>query len=352
MAYDIESGQKPPPLCFSGIPGAGKTSLLKYAQNVLCKRNWLCGYGEASPDTSGAIDDFLEDMRRALPRGRIADRFASRLTEISVSAAGLGAGIKLGAVSERTAYARVREIFTILGDIAKKSAVGVALLLDEAQVLPRGDLKLLFRAIGSLDDYPVSLIVAGLPSISGIIFGVGDHDETTGPIVLFPPGLSPLSHRDSCRALTIPIRDGGGNIREKEIDYMATLAEGHPLTLRMLGGAAWEFADRDATDASPLLIQAHHVRNAVHATHRQLRLAYYEPMWRRSTDAQRKVMIALASVQRRGECSFAAVINSVPDADDSLFELFDRGVISSEDRDRLRFSIPGFGQYVLLKSSN
>lgn len=346
VVHEVENGHKPAPLCFSGAPGAGKTSMLKYAQKALQQKNWLCGYSEASPDTSAAIDDFLGDVSRALPKGRVAEKFSSRLTEINVSAAGVGAGIKLGDAAERTTYARVRELFTILGDVAKKSGVGVALLLDEAQVLPRRYLKLLFRTIGSLDDSPVCLIAAGLPAVSGIIYGVGDDDEISGQLVLFPPDLSPLSQTDSRRALATPIRAAGGFIWERQVDYMASFAEGHPLTLRMLGREAWELADRDSANTSPLPIEAVHVEKAIAATHRQLRIAYYDPMWRKSNEAQRKVMISLASAQREGKgFDFYTIANS--STGDSLFELFDRGVISNEDRDELKFTIPGFGKYVL-----
>jgi hypothetical protein len=351
-AYEIQNERHPDPICFCGATGTGKTSLLKYAQDTLREKGWLCGYSEASPDASSAIDDFLDDVRRELPRGRIPEKFISRISELSVSAVGLSAGIKIGDVGQRTAYARVREIFSILGEIAKKTGTGVALLIDEAQVLPQHDLRLLFRAIESLHGYPVSLIVAGLPGVAGNISGVDDKRELSGPSVLFPPHLSPLSLSESSEALYVPVEDQGGIIEGLAAIAMTGFAEGHPLTLRKVGGSAWEFADQDADDSSPVTIKEKHANRAIREVGRQLKLAYHEPMWQRSTDAQRKVMIALATSSALDIMGQRSDISNVTrNAHDVLYELFCRGVVYEDGDDRgIDFTIPGFYAYVQSKA--
>jgi hypothetical protein len=177
----------PTRLCFLGPPGAGKTSILKYAQDTLRDKNWLCGYSQASPDASTAIDEFLEDARQVLPRGGVGQKFLSRLTEISVSFGGIGAGVKVAESRERPTYARVREMFQTLGDVAKKTNTGVALLIDEAQALPDRDLDLLVRVLDNLYSYPVAVILAGLPGIPAKL----SKDETTGADTLIVPSPSP-----------------------------------------------------------------------------------------------------------------------------------------------------------------
>ena len=356
-AHDIESGYKPDPLCFLGSPGAGKTSLLKHAREVLRARNWLCGYSEASPDASSAIEDFLEDARRALPAGKISERFLSRLTEISVSAAGIGAGVKLGSSGQRTMYSRLFDFFATIGDVAKKSGAGVAILIDEAQVLPESDLRLLFRSIRNLDQYPVSIIVAGLPTLLMDIVESSSGRATGEKLRLFlVPELTPS---ESIQALSTPIRDAHGIIQDTQLNRMARFAEGHPLTLRMLGATAWELADDGIPDDLPLIIEESHVDTAIREVSRQLRLAYYEPTWQKSSAAERKCLASLAAngVPEGYDWLSApedrAWFLETPDLfpvmyramnDDILSSLVNRGIIRLNHPEE--FTIPGFRQFV------
>jgi len=350
-------GFSPDPLCFIGPPGAGKTALLKYAKQTLITKNWLCGYSEASPDTSSAIEDFLNDARRSLPAGKIAEKFLSRITEVSISGPGVGAGIKLGEASNRTAYSRLVDLFTAIGDLAKRSGVGVALLIDEAQALPAGDLRLLLRCIRSVDNYPVSIIIAGLPALVWDIVE-SDSGRATGEKfrIFLVPELTP---GESLQALYMPIDDADGAIRETQLRRMVHFTEGHPLTLRILGAAAWEAADNTILDDRPLAIEESHVSEAIQETTRQLWLAYYEPMWRKSSAEERELIISIAAKQApRGNDWLSASEDRAWFLEgndllswlwhaangDTISSLANRGVISMIHPDE--FTIPGFGRFV------
>jgi AAA ATPase domain len=354
-AHEIEHGHEPLPLCFLGVPGIGKTTLLKYARDSLRDRNWLCGYSEASPDASSAIDDFLEDARRALRSGKIAEKFLSRLTEISVSMAGVSAGFKLSG-SPRTAYVQVLSLFDALGDIAKKSGVGVAFLIDEAQVLPPGDLDLLFRCMGHMNDFPVSLISAGLPEIPSMV----GYGKATGERLTYED-CPALTLEQSIDALAVPISDAGGFVEYAQLARMARFSEGHPLTLRILGAAAWEYADDDAVNNRMLSIKSGHVDKAIIDARRQLRLAYYEPMWLQSSEKEQRFLSALASAitSARGPVDYVDFLGpmerSFPRAYTTFHALRYRGVtreVRSENHysSFIDMAIPGFVQFLTEQS--
>ena len=340
-SYDVERRRHPDPLCFIGAPGMGKTCLLKHARESLRAKHWICGYSEASPNAASAIDDFLEDMRRQLPRGRATAKFLSRLTEINVSAAGIGAGFKLSSAGQRTYYSRLLEIFAAIGDAP---GTGVALLIDEAQTLPKDDLRLIIRVINNLENSPVSLIIAGLPGIPTRLGG--ERDESTQDRVRIPPQLLPLTSEESFDALALPIKEVGGSVEDAQLKRMVHFAEGHPLTLRLLGSQAWELADDDSADRRPLFISARHVAEAIKQTRRQLEVTYYEPMWSRCDKAERKLLIAIAGATGRTwrRLLLPSVQESIQDAPDLIYSLKCNGIISSGDR--IQFTIPGFGQFV------
>jgi hypothetical protein len=347
MVYDIQGGHQARRWVFIGPPGAGKTALLRYAQNALVSRNWLCGYSEASPDAATAIGEFLDDARRALPRSGIGERFHSRLTELNVSFGGLGAGIKLADPGESPTYVKVRDLFTSLGEIAKKSRTGVALFIDEAQALPSQELNLLLRVVRRLDDCPVVILLAGLPSLPKILGGrdKGIFERPTVDLVWYHT-IGSLAAEEAFHALADPIRDGGGIINDKEIERMSKFSEGHPLTLHLLGANTWDLADGDLDSQAPIFLSEEHVTAAIKSTSRQLTIAYHEPMWSNCDSSERELLIMLASSEFHLE--FMMKSASFPDRDDILYTLRGRGLIetTADDHHFLQFAIPGFSDFI------
>jgi hypothetical protein len=328
--------------CFLGPPGSGKTSILKYAQHLFLARDWLCGYSEASPDAATAIGEFLHDVRRALPRHGAGQKYLSKITEISMSFGGFGAGIKLSE-DRKPAFSLVLELFAALGDLAMRQGVGVAILIDEAQALPGGDLDLLIRSISRLDRFPITLVMAGLPSIPGKL----DREDGPTNAVTWFSMLHPLTQTESFEALGAPIRDNGRTVRDSEIARMADFSEGHPLTLQMLGSQVWDIAS-DSPDSQKIEIDASHVSKAIGATHRQLLLAYYEPMWRRCDESERRTLAKLAYAPQPVDYFMFIDLSwkATPEVDRVILGLRDRGVLQMRDNWSLEFSIPGFRDYV------
>jgi hypothetical protein len=85
MANNVQAKSEPSRYCFLEPPGAGKTSILKHAQKSLQAKNRLCGYSEASPDAATAIDEFIADARRALPRSGIGEKQPGAIPDVDTS---------------------------------------------------------------------------------------------------------------------------------------------------------------------------------------------------------------------------------------------------------------------------
>ena len=361
---EVEGRLDPAPLCFLGTAGAGKTSLLKYARKELRAKNWICGYSEASSDAGNALEDFLEDIRRSAPGRRISSQTLSRLTGLTVSGLGVGASVKLGPGADRTRYQRVFDLLATLGKLSMKSGSGVALLIDEAQVLPEADLRLLFRVANSLDGYPVSLMIAGLPGTPSRIAGETrrsrrdedrdedwDSDKSTGPLVRIVPYMQPLTTEESILDLSIPVQEADGRFASKaDIMSLVAFAEGHPLTLRMLGAAAWEAADDGSENHGPV-INSEHVSWAIRSATEQLRWSYHEPMWTQSSSRERDLLLAIASQTESIHVPSLCLLVKQPQIDvyDVFYSLRNRGVV--HDSDFASFAIPGFRQFLQRNSS-
>ena len=163
----VAENRKHHPICFLAPAGLGKTTLMKKIALDLQQKDWFCGYSEASPEASTALHDLLSDAEDTFPRSGLGKRLLRRVTGINVKAGPVGLDVALGSSDEATAYTRMVKFLSEKSHSAKRRHSGVALLLDEAQVLPRGPYESTHpRAIRRLnDDLPIILILGGLQKV-------------------------------------------------------------------------------------------------------------------------------------------------------------------------------------------
>ena len=343
LANQIETEGHHSPLCFLAPAGLGKTTLLKQVGRELTQRNWLCGYAEASQDAALAIQDLLADARQALPPEAIGARFRARLQEFNVTAGPVGAGFKLGSLNDGTAYTQLRELLTSLGELAKLDQVGVALLIDEAQVLPSNALDLLFRVVNRLDDFPIAAIMGGLPNIPNVI----GNGLRSAPYVFYAD-LDPLSSEDARAALAEPIAAAGGQCEPSALAHLVKFAEGHPLTLQMVGSSAWIAADRETSPEEVPFIQERHAAVAIDAAQSQLTLAAYRPVWARCKKPERRLLLALANSMGGVQSESDLLSNlkaAMTNPEKVLDNLVGKGVVYARE-EAVRFVVPGFDEFV------
>lgn len=296
FTHDVKTAQRSDIVCYLAPPGLGKTCLLKNTRRNLQGQGWLCGYSEASTDPDTAITDLLYDATEALPEEGAGARFRSRIDEFNISAGPVGVGMKLGSQADLTVYAKFTKLLAGIGAMAKRHGTGVALIIDEAHVLPRQNLELLLRAVNRLDELPIALIVAGLPSIPRrMIHGL--PDEST-PSLIFYSDLRPLSWEHAEQALRVPASDAGVSFQEDALEILLRFAKGNPLTLQMIGSAAWLEACHSAGQQEPYIIEAIHARTAVSSTKSQLTTAVYSPLWSKLTPDEKSVLAALAECEK------------------------------------------------------
>lgn len=352
-------------LCFLAPAGLGKTCLLKLARRTFQQKGWLCGYSEASSDATTSILDLLSDAGEALPQEGIGAKFRARIQEFNVSAGPVGVGMKLGESSgDPTAYSRLLRLLTSLGQFAVQAGVGVALIIDEAQALPRHDLELLMRVISRIDDLPVAVLIGGLPKIPQKLID-GDDDARTMPGIWYHP-LAPLTAEESRRTLADPAAEAECTFQPDALESLIRFAEGNPLALQMLGSAAWLQMDRSAAANETANITDDHARAAIDSVTSQLVISVYEPIWMGSTDAERAMLRAIArggwSTEATDQARFTwtslAMGSSISGlSPDEIFEITNKfagnGMIyplESMHRLDIRFALPGFGDYLIRQS--
>ena len=324
------------PICFLASAGLGKTTLLKKIALDLRKKDWFCGYSEASPEAATALHDLLADAGEAFARRGLSKRLIRRVTGINVKAGPVGLDVALGNSDETTAYTQVVKFLSEKCRAAKRHHSGIALLLDEAQVLPSSHMNLLLRAIRRLDsDMPIILIMGGL---SKVVNNIGSKDQTN-PYVEYCH-LGPLSQEEAFHVLNDPMVDARAELLPEASAKLTEFANGHPLTLQLLGSSAWVEADRQSLGDDVLTIQETHAVAAISNVRSQLRTSYYQPMWSSCDKREKAVLRALAS---RDLSNPDSLYRLMLESWAVIQRLEERGVISQYP---LLFAIPGFEDFI------
>jgi hypothetical protein len=224
------------PICFLGPSGFGKTSLLTQAIARLRDQLWICGFAEASSDTATAIEDLLTDIHRSLPRRNIVERAFSRILGINITAGVIGFGLTLRDAQGSTSYGRLAMILSRLVKLSTKNGAGLAIFIDELQVLSESDINKILSAASQLAGLPIAMVFSGLPSLTDL--GGADKEMGRSTAHMDYHSLEPLTRAEATAALTNPLASIGGSFNPEALERIIDFANGHPLVVQMLGSNA------------------------------------------------------------------------------------------------------------------
>ena len=360
-AYGELSG---PLLVFHAPRGVGKTSLLREAQREAEEHGFVTVWVACArrqpllPELVDRVGNALEAAE--VVTGRATGPWRARMQRLSLQVGPPGVQVGAEITRERETgpepTAPVAAIEDLLHEAATKvrtrGGSGLAVFVDELHAAMRADAAILLNALQNLDgrreDNPLTVIGAGLPSTPEELTRAATFGERTSFVGLQPPGRPGArsrrsSSRPSCSAspgTTAPSPPSSGRAR------------GYPYFLQLLAHAAWQAATPDEGDR----VTAAHVRKGRPAAEQQLQ-AMYRARWRAATPLEQDFMAAMAGeadastepgeepavargavAARMGRTSRAV---SMP-----RDRLLDKGIIESAGHGLLRFTLPGFTDYV------
>ncbi len=359
-AYGELSG---PLLVFHAPRGVGKTSLLREAQREAEEHGfvtvWLACVRRQPllPELVDRVGNALETAE--VVTGRAAGAWRARLQRLSlqVGPPGLHVGAELSREPDPPAGATapVAAIEDLLHDAAtkvrKRGGSGLAVFVDELHAAMRADAAILLNALQNLDgrreDNPLTVIGAGLPSTPEELTRAATFGERTAFV-----GLSLLDGQGSKQALVEPADELGVSWEDRAVAAVERTARGYPYFLQLVAHAAWEAAKPGEGD----VVTAAHVRKGRPAAEQQLQ-AMYRARWRAATPLEQELMAAMAV--EAGESTEPGEEPTVARSDVAARmgrtsravsmprdRLLDKGIIESAGHGLLRFTLPGFTDYV------
>lgn len=347
-----------PLLVFHAPRGVGKTSLLRIAQRQAAEVGFVSAWVACSrerpflPELVRAVDRALT-RAEVIPPGEAGAGWRARLEGISVEFGLPGAKVRADLARKQPPAAPASGTAPIaaLEDLLHEAAVavrrrggaGLLVFLDELHAASADDMATLLNALQNLDgereDNPLSVITAGLPVTPEALTRAATFGERSA----FVP-LDLLSDADARTALTAPAESLGVEWSAEALDRLVAEAHGHPYFLQLVGSAAWNAARPDEGDV--LGLDA--VDAGVPAANEQL-TAMYRARWGSATEGEQAFLAAMAAagtdnvtraqIAHRLGVSTQAI--SVPRE-----RLIEKGVIEPVGHGLVRFTLPGFGDYV------
>ena len=351
-----------PLLVFHAPRGVGKTSLLREAQREAEEHGFVTVW-VACARRQPLLPELVDRVGHALEAaevvtGRDTGGWRAQVQKVSLQVG--PPGVQLGAEIRRApepvqAPAPVAAIEDLLHEAATKvrrrGGSGLAVFVDELHAAMRPDAAVLLNALQNLDgrreDNPLTVIGAGLPSTPEELTRAATFGERTSFV-----GLRLLDDRGSKQALVEPARLLGVSWDDRAVAAVERSARGYPYFLQLLAHASWQAASPDEGDR----VTAAHVRKGMPAAEEQLQ-AMYRARWRAATALEQDFMAAMAAeagaTTEPGEepaVARSAVATRMGRTSRAVSmprdRLLDKGIIESAGHGLLRFTLPGFTEYV------
>lgn len=344
-----------PLLVFHAPRGIGKTSLLRSGQRRADAAGFVTAWVACSrqrpllPEIAHSIARALE-RTDALPSGAAGTRWRGRLEKLTLEVGIPGAKVaaEVGRQDPPTAPAAViGELESLLHDTAallrKRGGAGLLLLVDELHAASAEDMSTLLNALQNLDGHreenPLSVVAAGLPVTPEALTRAATFGERSTFV-----SLDVLSPTDSRAALTEPAAAEQVTWTEPALAAVVEEAHGYPYLLQLLGSTSWAAAD----PAPGGRIGLPDVRRGLPPARDQLQ-AMHRARWGAATRLEQRFLAAMAAVGT-DNVTRAAIAEGMGTDSRSISvpreRLIDKGVIEPVGHGLVRFTLPGFGDYV------
>ena len=315
-----------------GQRGMGKTALLLEFAEKAEGQGFIVARATA---TESLLDDILGMIQH---KGFSMVGKRPKVKGVSAGAFGFSAGLTFSEEIDKS-YSFLNKMILLVDELAKYDK-GIVILVDEIQASTPA-LRVLTTAYQHLvgEGKDIVIAMAGLPhAVSSVL-----SDEV---LTFFNRAkkihLEPLSLSDVSVYYSKVLNNLGKEISPENLEVVVNETRGYPYLLQLIGFYLLEYAD-----TSPE-ITPQHIELACRSARRDMIENIYEPVLKQLSKKDRQFLQAMAKDR---EVSQIAEVKKRLKASDSVVHtyrkrLLDAGVIASERRGELSFTLPYFNEYL------
>lgn len=339
-------------MLMTGLRGVGKTVLLNRIEQMAKKEGYQVIKLEIRESRTLADSlalplrqllyelDALAGTHAAVRRALSALRNFIRSIRVNIGDIGIGVETIPGLADSGDLGMDMPALFLAAAEAAAARGTGIALLIDEIQLLEEEELHALIYAMHQLQQKlaPLVLVAAGLPTLPRLAGEAKSYAER-----LFSyPVIDRLSREDSFQALESPVFNEGAEIEQEAVQFIYERTAGYPYFLQEWGAQVWNLALdsrltlRDARRAEPLVVA-------------NLDRDFFRVRYDRLTDGEKRFVRAMAELGA-DECRSADIARVLGVRPTSITlmrsNLIRKGMIYSMRHGYLNFSVPLFGDFL------
>ena len=345
-------------IVLTGLRGVGKTVLLEEFRSMAARRGWVVAFIEAGSSQPSfrrlAAQALTGSLREASLRYRLSDRLrralgAFRSFSLKASPDGsVSVGIDIDPVAGRADSGNLEvDLVELLDDLGKAAAefnVGVLLLIDELQELPRPDVAAIAGAAHHTNrlQLPVAVASAGLPDLPAVWVGAKSYAERLFAYCR----IDALDRNGAEEALRLPAEALQVAWQPDALSHVVDVSGGYPYFLQVFGKKIWDYAP------GPDVITAADATVGVEAARIELDEGFYRSRWERATPAQRPYLAAMAAESDNdgvpitsGQVA-ARLGKTHRDLGPHRDQLIRKGLIYVPERGQVAFTVPGMSAYI------
>lgn len=327
-------------LLLTGLRGVGKTVLLgKLA--ALAERERYRVIRVEAVGGDDAVVSFVRQARRITEDLDAGPRVARALRSIDAVAVTLaGSGLRLERAEARPDRDSLADVVVDLAAACAEHDLGVAIAIDEAQMVERQDLRRILAGVHRCgqDGLPLWCLLAGLPNLVGIVAQAATYAER-----MFTVGsLGPLTPDQVAEAVAVPAAEIGVEWSSAATDGIADRSDGYPFFVQVWAYHTWNVATDD-----PISIAD--VARSEPATMLSLDASFFAARIARIPESEIDYVRALASLgpgpHRSGDVAAAAgkTTSAVAAFRDRLIR---EGLVYAPRYGWVELAIPHFDDYV------
>ncbi|MGH2905081.1 MAG: ATP-binding protein [Solirubrobacteraceae bacterium] len=341
-------------MILDGVRGVGKTVLLREFNYLAREHGWI---------TSGVVEcDADEDLRRIV--AKLCHRALRDLDKRRTAGAAVRRAFGVlkaftfaleadgrwhfnidfdaikGVADSGDPEVDIVELLGEVGRAASEHGEGVLMLLDEMQLLSKGDLGLLTKAVHQISQevLPVLIAGAGLPQLPLML---KEHKLYAERLFTFRT-IASLRPAQAAKALVVPAAREDVSYTADALGYILDQSQGYPYFLQQWGEAVWNEAE-----ASPIgmedALAAHELVTD------ELDRRFFRDRYDTATEAERIYMAAMADLGPgpHSSADIAARMGlTVKGASVRRDGLLKKGLIYSGVDSELDFTVPQFAAFI------